>query len=499
MAQWVVGLGDNITQLDAIITSLQTKCNSTFSNHSQIPEREVCDGIVKGLLDILPMVDNDLINKLAWDSSNLCRITGFCTIDCCLTSTTPEQVHLALPRDPSAMNVMWTTLHDTEDHIVEWGTSEDNLNQSSVSGSSSTYTYFGWRGMLHHARMTQLLPSTTYFYRVGSPSSQSTDSSWSSIFSFKTLKTGAGTSEEVPLRVASVGDMGYGNLSNDTINRLTSLVVAGEVDMVIHNGDISYADGEMKHWDNFMRKIEPIASRVPYQVTPGNHEFWFNFSAYNHRFRMPDEGVNDNHFYSFSVGQHSASSAPSNSVTTVDTETAVSFVAMDTESSLDVAFMSAAQIRWLEKELAVARNKSSWVVAYGHRPLYCSNRGGQDIPQGNTYLRKAIEQQLYDNRVDLVIQAHVHDYERTYPVFQEKMLSMNYTNAPGPVYVVNGAAGNRELNDHPPGGQPWIPASLNRSNVTSFGVFKITPQALVWRQIVASDGSELDSFTLTHV
>ena len=47
----------------------------------------------------------------------------------------------------------------------------------------------------------------------------------------------------------------------------------------------------MGHWDVFMRKVEPIASRVPYQVTPGNHEFWFNFSAYNHRFVMPDEGT----------------------------------------------------------------------------------------------------------------------------------------------------------------------------------------------------------------
>ena len=36
----------------------------------------------------------------------------------------------------------------------------------------------------------------------------------------------------------------------------------------------------MSHWDVFMRKIEPIASRVPYMVSPGNHEVWFNFTAY---------------------------------------------------------------------------------------------------------------------------------------------------------------------------------------------------------------------------
>ena len=34
---------------------------------------------------------------------------------------------------------------------------------------------------------------------------------------------------------------------------------------VVRNDD-RYADGDMAHWDVFMRKIEPIASRVPYQV-----------------------------------------------------------------------------------------------------------------------------------------------------------------------------------------------------------------------------------------
>jgi len=50
------------------------------------------------------------------------------------------------------------------------------------------------------------------------------------------------------------------------VARLIELVETNGVDMVIHNGDISYADGDMAHWDDFMRKIEPIAARVFYQV-----------------------------------------------------------------------------------------------------------------------------------------------------------------------------------------------------------------------------------------
>ncbi len=58
----------------------------------------------------------------------------------------------------------------------------------------------------------------------------------------------------------------------------------------------------------------------------------------------------------------------------------------------------------MEAELAAAAKAARWVVAYGHRPLYCSSHGGQDIPKGNVVLRAAIEDQLYHSAVDLVIQ-----------------------------------------------------------------------------------------------
>ena len=71
--------------------------------------------------------------------------------------------------------------------------------------------------------------------------------------------------------------------------------------------------------------------------------------------------------------------------------------------------------------------------------------------------------------------------------------------APSPVYVVNGAAGNREGNDHPPGntsGEAYWPSELNRTNVTSYGVFTIAGPTLTWRQFVSADGSLFDEFTL---
>ena len=87
--------------------------------------------------------------------------------------------------------------------------------------------------------MRNLKPDTRYYYQVGDGSDN-----WSKVFSFKTFHPDIGTSDVHPLRIGSVGDMGYANNSDNTINRLSELIDNGELDMVIHNGDISYADGE---------------------------------------------------------------------------------------------------------------------------------------------------------------------------------------------------------------------------------------------------------------
>ena len=40
--------------------------------------------------------------------------------------------------------------------------------------------------------------------------------------------------------------------------------------LVVHNGDVSYAEGFVYGWDVFMHMMGPIVSRAPYMLTPGN-------------------------------------------------------------------------------------------------------------------------------------------------------------------------------------------------------------------------------------
>ena len=125
--------------------------------------------------------------------------------------------------------------------------------------------------------------------------------------------------EEKPTVIACYGDMGTVMPLGFAVFR--QLLVSHErspFDLVFHCGDVSYAgtDTEVAPlnisrtdewewiWDLFGEQIEPLASRVPYMVGVGNHEAWYNFTAFRHRFVMPSgrsrgEG---NFWYSFDAG-----------------------------------------------------------------------------------------------------------------------------------------------------------------------------------------------------
>jgi hypothetical protein len=62
------------------------------------------------------------------------------------------------------------------------------------------------------------------------------------------------------------------------------------IDLILHVGDLSYADGVQHRWDKWGRMFEYLAATVPWMVFVGNHEnedVGSPFLAYQTRFRMP--------------------------------------------------------------------------------------------------------------------------------------------------------------------------------------------------------------------
>ena len=105
------------------------------------------------------------------------------------------------------------------------------------------------------------------------------------------------------------------------------------------------------------------------------------------------------------------------------------------------------QMAFLERDLAEAnknRDKQPWVIAFGHRPMYCSNLDGDDCTKVASRVRRGLEPVMYKYGVDLIIEAHEHSYERLWPVYNETVTQKDYVNPRAPVHIVAGTAGCNE-------------------------------------------------------
>lgn len=464
------------------IAELKEKCKEKEKHHWL--KRELCDKLVDEFAKIPPQIFEGMIN-LAWDVPlGACTTLKQCETECCDEDAQPEQVHLSLAADDrSLMGVSWVTLNKNET-VVQYGLSADALDQT-VSGNTNTYKNAGWIGTIHRAIMTDLKAASTYHYRVGSPSADN----WSQVFSFKTFDP-----TQPRQTYAVLADMGYGEASDATIKRLEAMVDAGTLDVVVHSGDIGYADGYMPHWDTFMNKVQNIAARVPYMVTPGNHEFWYNFAAYKARFFMPSvdglqgEGSNDNMYYAWSYGR-------------------THFQAINSETALDTMDFHKKNIKFFDEDLnAVDRTATPFVVTHFHRPMYCTNEGSCSKVGKTNKLTKQAEDIFLKAQVDVCITGHVHEYERTYPMKDAALVSkdLSASTYQAPIYIVQGASGNREGNkgsfpDSPP---DW---SAAHSNEVGYGIMTVENTAgddasvrptMHWSYKRSADDVELDSFKL---
>ncbi|PRP87670.1 putative purple acid phosphatase 20-like [Planoprotostelium fungivorum] len=400
-----------------------------------------------------------LIAREGYDAKTVCTMFSICKQSCC-TQNQPEQVHLALAGDgTNSMVAMWVTMNpDTS--IVKWGVSLDLLDVN-VLGNSTTYTSGGWSGRIHRAVMTNLKPNTKYYYQVGGAAA-----GFSEVYSFYT------TPSRDVYRFAVIGDMGVDPEAEPTINSLTGIVNSSSIDVLIHNGDISYADGFQHRWDAYFRRMQTVLGNIPYMVCPGNHEINFvnmiGLFGYRYRFSMPgvESGSNSNNYYSWNYGP-------------------VHFIALNSESTEDLPAVGNDQIKWLRADLkSVNRQERPWVVVYLHRPLYCSN---DDIAcKGQAQqLRDALEDVFYNGTVDLVIQAHKHAYERTAPVYKNQMKKG------APVYIVNGVGGNREGTiGFPPVTPDW---SLRRVVDWGYALLDASSSKLSIRFLTSSDNLVKDT------
>lgn len=72
------------------------------------------------------------------------------------------------------------------------------------------------------------------------------------------------------------GSNEYNDFQPGSLNTTYQLVKdLKNIDIVLHIGDLCYANGYLSQWDQFTAQIEPIASTVPYMV---GRLVWSGFS-----------------------------------------------------------------------------------------------------------------------------------------------------------------------------------------------------------------------------
>ncbi|KAL0829461.1 hypothetical protein ABMA28_004226 [Loxostege sticticalis] len=399
----------------------------------------------------------------------------------------PEQIHLSFGEKTNDIVVTWSTFNDTTSVVryKNYGESEWQL----VMGSSKVFIDGGqmkrpqW---IHRVTLQDLAYDTRYNYIVGLSPAQSAP------LSFKTPPAG----EDWVVRIAIYGDMGVNN--SMSLPFLLKDVEQEKYDLILHVGDFAYDMNEQEGrvGDEFMRMLQPLAASLPYMTCPGNHESAYNFSHYSNRFSMP--GAESNLYYSFDVGP-------------------IHFISISTEVYYFTEYglkLVVNQYEWLKQDLAKAaskvnRAKRPWIILFGHRPMYCSNSDDMDCSLEYTrtgYLGLfGLESLLQEFGVDLVIWAHEHSYERTWPLYDNQVYNGSYqhpyTNPRAPVHLVTGSAGCREGTDrfikHP---KPWSAFRSSDYGYTRFAAHNNThiyiEQVAVEHALGADEGDVIDSFWL---
>jgi hypothetical protein len=108
--------------------------------------------------------------------------------------------------------------------------------------------------------------------------------------------------------------------------------------------------------------------------------------------------------------------------------------------------------------IAICSATVPWIVLSMHRPIYCSDESQYESHSPGGKFQVALEPFLLQYDVDLVIQGHMHAYERVHPVVNGSVTVYpeKYNGRPrgadvyksegkGPVYVVQGNTGAMQV------------------------------------------------------
>jgi hypothetical protein len=190
-----------------------------------------------------------------------------------------------------------------------------------------------------------------------------------------------------PFRFLAIADTNPG--LNGITEKLLGQVLPKGFDFTVHGGDIQYYDSGLETWASWFPRMAPLLSQGAFLPSVGNHELEKpeELDEYYRRFFGGAGFDGAEEYYRFESG-------------------GIWFFSMDTEIDLS---LGSPQGVWLAQSLADAAAKPNFraSVVYFHKPWVTCGDKSED-----TMARTQFEPIFDANGVRLVIQAHMHGYER---------------------------------------------------------------------------------------
>ncbi|WRX16305.1 Calcineurin-like phosphoesterase domain [Theobroma cacao] len=422
----------------------------------------------------------------------------------------PVYPRLAQGKEWNEMTVTWTSGYgiDEAEPFVQWGPKGEHRQHSpavtltfgrnSMCGAPARTV--GWRdpGYIHTSFLKELWPNRVYTYKLGHRLFNSTYI-WSQEYQFKASPFPGQNSLQ---HVVIFGDMGkdeadgsneYNNFQRGSLNTTNQLIKdLNNIDIVFHIGDICYANGYLSQWDQFTAQIEPIASAVPYMLASGNHERdWPGTGSF---YENMDSGGE------CGVLAETMFFVPAENRAKYSTDYGMfRFCIADTEHDWREG---TEQYKFIEHCLAsVDRQKQPWLIFLAHRVLGYSSGISYAIEGSfaEPMARESLQKLWQKYKVDISIYGHVHNYERTCPIYENRCTDYEkhyYKGTPkGTIHVVAGGGG-ASLSTFTTLKTNW---SLYRDY--DYGFVKLTAfdhSNLLFEYKKSSDGKVYDTFRISR-
>ncbi|TLX69312.1 MAG: hypothetical protein E6L03_00370 [Thaumarchaeota archaeon] len=223
------------------------------------------------------------------------------------------------------------------------------------------------------------------------------------------------------INFAAVGDFGCGDEANRTVNN----IITKNPRLVLALGDLSYS-GETGCWFKLVSPFE--RNNIALRIVVGSHDIGKNsdkYDQYLNHFKM------DKPYYSFDYQN-------------------LHFLGMTTGKESLIPYDNASdQYQFVKNDLEKTHGNSNidWIIVFGFTPLYSTFT----VHSGDGDLRDLYHPLFNKYGIDLVIQAHNHNYQRTYPLLYNEHIPSKpiitdknkekYSNPKGEIFLTVGTAG----------------------------------------------------------